>query len=175
MEMMSTWGLLVLFGGTTPPILDLGHSAPSTHPSLNKGLCVPISLLKLSGQWVTGSALMLTSINEWPSKNGSEGAETAWGWRQSRQEWGREGRENRAENLFGWDNSNGHVNISITWRLSPRVALCTSAARMARSAEASQSGEAGLGSWKWGDIGVRDGWTKATGTHHCLFKRVQIF
>lgn len=137
-------------------------------------LCVPISLLKLSSQWVTRSALMFTSINEWPSKNGSERAETAWGWRESKREWGREGIENRAENLFGWDNGDGHENISITWWLSPGVALCTSAALMTRNVEASQSVKVGVGSRKQGDIGVRDGGTKATGMHHCLFKRVQI-
>lgn len=148
---------------------------PSTQSSLNECVCIPISLLKLSGQWVTGSALMLTSINEWPSENGSQGAETAWGWRGSKREWGREGIENRAGNLFGWDNGDGHENISITWWLSPRVALCTSAALMTQSIEANWSAELGVGSRKQCDIGVRDRGMKATGTHHCLFKRVQIF
>lgn len=46
---------------------------------------------------------------------------------------------------------------------------------MTRSAEASQSVEGRAGSRKQGDIGVRDGGMKATGMHHCLFKRVQIF
>lgn len=146
----------------------LAHNLPGT------AFCVRISLLKLSGQWVTGSALMLTSINEWPSENGNEGADTAWGQRGSRREWGREGIGNWAGILFGWDNGDGHENISITWWLSPRVALCTSAALMTWSVEASQFVEVGVGSRKQLDIGVRDGGLKATVTHHCLFKRVLI-
>lgn len=146
------WGMggpFVLFWGLCLPVLDLGKPPHThrTHPWLNKGLCACVlqyRRAKLSGQGVTGSALMLSSINEWPSENGVGrkrlgGAEVEERVGNGRcVERGRKAGKNGAGDLFGWDNSDGHENASITGQLSLRLALCTAIALTTESEGGSQ-------------------------------------